>query len=117
MHTVELKSTHSTFVFGVMPCIALQHIAGRALSRSGRDFGEPSSYFAQCMAGDMKGEVKAESPDGTSNKFQMELQVSEHKDRQRLKWKITYQGDQGKSERNYELVAEILRLVATSSMK
>lgn len=52
-----------------------------------------------------RGEVKAEGPNGGVDTFQMELEIGEHSDPQRLKWKMTYDGSQGKSVRNYELVA------------
>ncbi len=56
--------------------------------------------------GTWSGEVKAESPGGKSTTFDMVLEIGEHSDPQRLKWKIIYDGSQGKSERDYELVAE-----------
>jgi photosystem II stability/assembly factor-like uncharacterized protein len=52
-----------------------------------------------------RGEVKAEGPNGRVDTFQMELEIGEHSDPQRLKWKMTYDGSQGMSVRNYELVA------------
>ncbi len=52
-----------------------------------------------------RGEVKSEGLNGKVDTFQMELEIGEHTDPQRLKWKMTYDGSQGKSVRNYELVA------------
>lgn len=52
-----------------------------------------------------RGEVKSEGLHGKVDTFQMELEIGEHTDPQRLKWKMTYDGSQGKSVRNYELVA------------
>lgn len=52
-----------------------------------------------------RGEVKSEGLNGKVDTFQMELEIGEHSDPQRLKWKMTYDGSQGKSVRNYELVA------------
>ncbi len=55
-----------------------------------------------------KGEVQEESSLGKANTFGMELEIGAHSQSDRLRWKITYEGDQGKSVRDYSLVAEDL---------
>lgn len=58
--------------------------------------------------GTWNGEVQSQTPNGKVSTFQMELDIGQHSERNRLKWKLTYLGDQGRSERDYELIAEDL---------
>ena len=67
--------------------------------------GKVSPALPRPWLGVWQGEVKSESTNGLVNTFQMELEIGGHTDPQRLKWKMTYDGGQGKSVRNYELVA------------
>lgn len=65
-----------------------------------------SEVLPRQWLGSWKGQVTAESAEGKSEPFDMELEIGEHPDPQRLKWKITYDGKQGQSVRDYEIVAE-----------
>ncbi len=74
----------------------------------GQDAPNPAqpTILPQQWLGVWKGEVKAESSRAKPTTFQMQLEIASHPDPKRLKWKLTYEGAQGKSERNYELVVE-----------
>ncbi|XZE34276.1 WD40/YVTN/BNR-like repeat-containing protein [Pirellulaceae bacterium SH501] len=64
--------------------------------------------LSEAWLGSWEGEVKSVNATGQQNTFRMRLDIAEHPDARRLKWKITYDGDQGKSIRDYELIAEDL---------
>lgn len=52
-----------------------------------------------------RGDVSVDSNKGTRDAFQMELAIGNTAKPDRMQWQITYNGAQGKSVRDYELVA------------
>ncbi len=64
------------------------------------------SILPSAWIGTWKGQVELESLRGEKTTFQMELSVETIAPKDRLAWRITYDGAAGKSVREYELVAK-----------
>lgn len=68
----------------------------------------PNRILPEPWLGNWEGEVISVTATGQETKFRMRLEIAPHSDARRLKWKIIYDGEQGRSIRNYELVLEDL---------
>lgn len=73
--------------------------SGPLMSQQANSTGLPKGWY-----GKWKGEVVSESFRGKQEPFQMELDVAATSDSGRLTWQIVYDGKQGRSQRDYELV-------------
>lgn len=72
--------------------------------KSGAPGREDEAILPTAWIGTWRGEVRADSAQGPGGVFQMELSIAPINKPDRLSWTITYDGPQGKSVREYELV-------------